>query len=146
MRIDVSSANCRAKSHLQVRTSSERKRHINFFHINFLCRPASPGLSQGQTGFVPGTNPLRSGFHCVEQGENPGLSQVFTGFVPGTNPPGQPGVVPRPTGQKNLCLCVRYLLLGNERLLLGIIGVFGFFWNFFFCCWGFWDFVGRGGP
>ena len=31
------------------------------------------------------------------------MSQVFTGFVPGTNPvksPGQPGVVPRPTRQK----------------------------------------------
>ena len=45
---------------------SERKRHINFFHINFLCRPSSPGLSQGQTGFVPGTNPVKSGFHCVK--------------------------------------------------------------------------------
>ena len=28
---------------------SERKRHINSYHINFLCRPSSPGLSQGQT-------------------------------------------------------------------------------------------------
>ena len=56
---------------------SERKRHINFRHINFLCRPSSPGLFQGQT------NPVKSGFHCVKQGENPGLSQVFTGFVPG---------------------------------------------------------------
>ena len=28
---------------------SERKRHLNFSHINFLCRPSSPGLSQGQT-------------------------------------------------------------------------------------------------
>ena len=45
---------------------SERKRHINFIHINFLCRPSSPGLSLGQTGFVPGTNPVKSGFHCVE--------------------------------------------------------------------------------
>ena len=43
--------------------TSERKRHINFFHINFLCLPSSPGLSQGQTGFVPGTNPVKSGFH-----------------------------------------------------------------------------------
>ena len=45
---------------------SERKRHINYFHINFLCRPSPPGLSLGQTGFVPGTNPVKSGFHCVE--------------------------------------------------------------------------------
>ena len=43
---------------------SERKRHINFFHINSL-RPSSPGLSLGQTGFVPGTIPVKSGFHCV---------------------------------------------------------------------------------
>ena len=40
--------------------SSERKRHINSFHINFLCRPSSPGLSQVFTGFVPGTNPVKS--------------------------------------------------------------------------------------
>ena len=58
---------------------SERKRHINVFHSNFLCRPSSPGLSQGQTGFVPKTNPVKS--------------------------PDKPGVVPRPTGQKKLCLC-----------------------------------------
>ena len=77
-----------------------------------MCRPSSPGLSLGQTGFVPGTNPVKSGFHCVKYGENPGLSQVFTGFVPGTNPvksPDKPGVVPRPTGQKNLCLCAFFL-------------------------------------
>ena len=29
--------------------SSEQKRHVNFFHLNFLCLPSSPGLSQGQT-------------------------------------------------------------------------------------------------
>ena len=35
---------------LLVAKTSERKRHINFFHINFLCRPSSPGLSlRGQT-------------------------------------------------------------------------------------------------
>ena len=28
---------------------SERKRHINFLHINFLCRLSAPGLWQGQT-------------------------------------------------------------------------------------------------
>ena len=85
---------------------------MNVFHVNFLCRPSSPGLSLGQTGFVRGTNPVKSGFHCVKQEENPGLSQVFTGFVPGTNPvksPDAPGVVPRPTGQKNLCLCAFFL-------------------------------------
>ena len=43
-----------------------RKRHIIFFHINFLRRPSSPALSQGQTEFVPGTNPVKSGFHCVK--------------------------------------------------------------------------------
>ena len=37
------------------------------------------------------------------------------------------------------------LLLGNERLLLGIIGVFGIFGiSFFFVAGGFWDAVGRG--
>ena len=34
---------------------SSGKRHINFKHINSFCRPSSPGLSQGRTGFVPGT-------------------------------------------------------------------------------------------
>ena len=64
-------------------------------------------------GIVPGTNRVKSGFHCVKEGENPGLSQVFTGFVPGTNPvksPDKPGVVPRPTGQKSfmfMCLSGR---------------------------------------
>ena len=91
---------------------SERKRHINFFHINFLCRPSSPGLSQGQTGLVPGTNPVKSGFHCVKQGENPGFSQVFTGFVPGRNPmksPGQTRGHPKTNRQKSLCLCAFFL-------------------------------------
>ena len=64
---------------------SERKRHINSFHINFLCRPSPPGLSKGQTGFVPGTNPGLLGFHCVKSGENPGLSQVFPGTNPGSS-------------------------------------------------------------
>ena len=71
----------------------ERKRHINFYHINSVCRPSSPecprdklGLSQGQTrlplckirrkpGFVPGTNPL-----CP--GDKPGLSQGHSRGVP----------------------------------------------------------------
>ena len=46
----------------------------------------SPDLSQGQTGFVPGTNP-------VKNWDTPGFSPYctqwkpdFTGFVPGTNP------------------------------------------------------------
>ena len=51
--------------HLNLKIS-ERKMHINFFHINFLCCTISPGLSQGQTGFVSGTNPVKSGFRCVE--------------------------------------------------------------------------------
>ena len=72
---------------------SERKRHINFFHINFLCRPSSPGLSQGQTGFVPGTNPVKPGFHCKirrKPGLVPGFHQICPknkpGEIPGTNP------------------------------------------------------------
>ena len=45
--------------------NSERKRHISFYHISFLCRPSSPELSQGRwlpsckirrkPGCVPGT-------------------------------------------------------------------------------------------
>ena len=31
-----------------------------------LCRPSSPGLFLGQTRFVQGTNPVKSGFHCVK--------------------------------------------------------------------------------
>ena len=70
--------------------SSERKRHINIFHINFLCRPSTPGcLSQGQTGFVPGTNRAS----IVENKEKTwvcpwdklGSSRGQTGLVPGTN-------------------------------------------------------------
>ena len=38
------------------------------------------------------------------------------------------------------------LLLGNEHLLLGVTGVFGFFGIFFCVAGGFWDSVGRGGP
>ena len=38
------------------------------------------------------------------------------------------------------------LLLGNGRLLLGIIGVFGVFGISFFVAGGFWGSVGRGVP
>ena len=93
-------------------TASERKRHINSFHINFLCRPSSPGLSQGLTGFVPGTNPVKSGFHHV----NKEKTQVCPRFSPDLsrgqtrwNPRDKPGVVPRPTGQKSLCLRAFFL-------------------------------------
>ena len=81
---------------------------INFFHINFLCRHSSPGLSLGQTGFVPGTSPVKSGFHCVEQGEFLGLSLFFTGFVPGANwvcPWDKSGENWDQPDKKNLCLC-----------------------------------------
>ena len=39
--------------------NSERKRHIEFFHINFLCHPSAPppGLSQGQTRACPWDKP-----------------------------------------------------------------------------------------
>ena len=85
----------------------EQKRHINFFHVNFLCRPLAPGLSQGQTGFA--------GLPLCKIRRKPGFVQVFTGFVPGTHrvcPEDKPGVVPRPTGQKSLCLCVRWIQEG----------------------------------
>ena len=88
--------------------SRGQKRHINIWHINFLCRHSppvcprdKPGLSQGQTGlplckirrkprFVPGTNPL-----CP--GDKPGLSR------------GHSRGVPRATGPKSLCLCAFFL-------------------------------------
>ena len=50
----------------------------------------TPGLSQGQTGFVPGTNPLcprdKPGFSPYFTQLKPSLSQGQTGFVPGTIP------------------------------------------------------------
>ena len=172
---------------------SERKRHINFFHINFLCRPSSPGLSLGfhrvcprdKSGEIglplckirrkPGCVP---GFHRIcprdKRGEIPGTRSLGNGvrkngvrnrvriddagsilkfrigFPFGENPAGfcksvwlpesilsfrigsvssiggsiaatlfaatfsdsqreKPGVVPRPTGQKSLCLCAFFL-------------------------------------
>ena len=51
-------------------------------------------------------NPL--GFHCVKSGENRGLSLGQSGVVPGTNPVcpwNNPGVFPRATRPKSLCLC-----------------------------------------
>ena len=91
---------------------SERKRRINFFHINFLCRPSSPGLSQGQTGFVPGTNPGLPGFQCKirrKPGFVPGFHRVCPRNKPGVKSPDKPGAVPRPTGQKSLCSCAFFL-------------------------------------
>ena len=69
---------------------SERQRHINFFHINFLSRPSSPGLSRGQTGDKPGEIGLSlckirrkprfvPGFHRICPRDKPGE-------IPGTNP------------------------------------------------------------
>ena len=55
---------------------------------------------------------MKSGFHCVEQGEFLGLSLFFTGFVPGTNwvcPWDNSGEKLGPTGQKKLCLCAFFL-------------------------------------
>ena len=70
-------------------------------------------------GIVPETNricprdkPGEIGLPLCKIRRKPGVSQVFTGFVPGTNPvksPGQTRGVPRPTGQKNLCLCVIWI-------------------------------------
>ena len=45
-----------------------------------------------------------------------------------------------------LTLGNEHLLLGNERLLLVIIGAFGFLEFLFFVAGGFWDSVGRGAP
>ena len=64
----------------------QEKRHIN---INFFVPVGlgtTPGLSGDFTGFVPGTNPVKTW-------DEPGLSPYFThwkadftGLVPGTNP------------------------------------------------------------
>ena len=49
------------------RNPSERKRHINSFHINFLCRPLAPGVVPGaKPGLSQGTNPALPGFQCVK--------------------------------------------------------------------------------
>ena len=78
--------------------------------VNFFCRPSSPGLSQGQTRFVPRTNWVchrdKLSFHYVKSGENLGFSLGQSGFVQRTNlvcPWDNPGVVPRATGPKSLC-------------------------------------------
>ena len=69
----------------------ERKRHINVFHINFLCRPSSPGSSQGQTGFVPGTNPVKSGLSLCKIRRNPGFVPCFHRLCPRDEPGEIPG-------------------------------------------------------
>ena len=63
-------------------TSQARKRHINMnFFVRLLlgrlreCPGDKPGLSLGQNGFVPGTNPGFSLFYTAE-----------AQFVPGTKP------------------------------------------------------------
>ena len=51
---------------LGVRVQRAKKAHKLFSH-KLSVPPFVPGLSLGQTGFVPGTNPVRSGFHCVNK-------------------------------------------------------------------------------
>ena len=68
--------------------SSECKRHINFLHINFPCRPSSPGLSQGQTHR---DKPGFAGLPLCKIRRKPG-------FVPGLHrvcPRDKPGEIPR---------------------------------------------------
>ena len=73
---------------------SERKKHLNVFHINFLCRPLAPGLSQGQTQICPWDKPGFAGLPLCEirrkPGFVPGFHRIFPrdkpGEIPGTNP------------------------------------------------------------
>ena len=64
--------------------------------------PFDPGLSQGQTGFVPGTN---WGVSTVKSKEKawcvPRINEVCLW--------GKPGVVPRPTGPKSVFSCAFFL-------------------------------------
>ena len=82
----------------------KRKAH-KLFHINFLCRPSSPGLSQGWPRVCPRDKPGFAGLPLCKIRTKPG-------FVPGTNrvcPRDKPGENPRPTWQKSLCLCAFFL-------------------------------------
>ena len=69
---------------------TEQKRHINIFHINFLCRPSSPGLSQ----VCPRDRPREIGLPLCKIRRKPGFVPGFhricprdkPGEIPGTNP------------------------------------------------------------
>ena len=76
----------------RARESGKKKAHKHK-HFCPVGLRISPDLSQGQTGFVPGTNP-------VKNWDTPGFSPYFTqwkpdftGFFPGTNP-FVPGTIP----------------------------------------------------
>ena len=80
----------------------ERIRHINFFSHKLFVPPFVPGIVPGTNWVCPRDKPGFAGLPLCKIRRKPG-------FVPGLKSPDKPGVVPRPTGQKSLCLCAFFL-------------------------------------
>ena len=62
--------------------SSERKRHINFFHINFLCPPFVPGIVPGTNRVCPRDKPGEIGLPLCRIRRIPGFVPVFHRICP----------------------------------------------------------------